>query len=516
MSDCTDAARHDVGSTFHRSGDGPGGASSWLLGSCALVATGAYLGADWLRVDAAGLPAGLWIVGSAWAWGAARAQSRRRTALAAAPAGTVAQHAAMPGTHAAAIGSSPRRLEAAALVPGPIRLGALRAAARVTRATVRAAHAISGNPSGRSGAVRRWEYAAATACDRARIEHAPLRIGLDARREVVRAITEATGSAPVHWIDVTPGEDDQADAERLDLDAIVRQPAFGPLRVSTRVHEDRDAAWYDWARPLPFSYAAVFPVRIDPHGLTLDDKDWIERGGAPVLRLLIDASALLSRSPARLDLADRLRGRGVIDPAAQGPGLPGALTTTIQRLGAAVEEASREGRTSGALRIAARVVGAYHSTHDRAFDLETRCRVIAAAAAILRDEPEAMLRAGAAEISRGEDDAAMASFERAARLLRSLRVEPASIHLAFLQAEIENGTSDPMTLGRVAAGICIAAGTSEPERFAYVRDDIADDLRYAGWLVGRDQDRSILLRVAAEMDQRLNAGSRAPAHARAA
>ena len=52
-----------------------------------------------------------------------------------------------------------------------------------------------------------------------------------------------------------------------------------------------------------------------------------------------------------------------------------------------------------------------------------------------------------------------------------------------------------MTLGRVAAGVCLVCATSAPERLPFIRTDFMDDVRYSAWLVGRDQDRAALYDV---------------------
>ena len=65
----------------------------------------------------------------------------------------------------------------------------------------------------------------------------------------------------------------------------------------------------------------------------------------------------------------------------------------------------------------------------------------------------------------------------------------------MLSCELEHGPYSPMTLGRVAAGICLLCASSPTERLAYLRDDLLEDMRYSGWLVGRDTERAVLIDV---------------------
>ena len=56
-----------------------------------------------------------------------------------------------------------------------------------------------------------------------------------------------------------------------------------------------------------------------------------------------------------------------------------------------------------------------------------------------------------------------------------------------------------MSVGRAAAGICLVCASTEPERVPFIRDDMLEEMAYARWLVGRDQDRGLLIRVFLEI-----------------
>ena len=68
-------------------------------------------------------------------------------------------------------------------------------------------------------------------------------------------------------------------------------------------------------------------------------------------------------------------------------------------------------------------------------------------------------------------------------------------------AEVECGLPGPLTLGRVAACVCLVCATSPAERVPFIRADFMDDARYSAWLVGRDQDRAVLYEVFRVMER---------------
>src|SRR5690606_34391488 len=109
------------------------------------------------------------------------------------------------------------------------------------------------------------------------------------------------------------------------------------------------------------------------------------------------------------------------------------------------------------------------------------------------DEPGALLRCAAAHFAAYEDDAGMLCLHRAARALAGQ--ETFGDTDAWLHAEIVSGADSALTVGRAAAGIWLACAVAKLDRLEFLRDDIDEDLRDAGWLIGRDQDHLLLRRV---------------------
>jgi len=105
-----------------------------------------------------------------------------------------------------------------------------------------------------------------------------------------------------------------------------------------------------------------------------------------------------------------------------------------------------------------------------------------------------MLRLAAARFAVCDDSAGMESLLRAQHVLHEQGL-PEFDQSAFLQSELEHGVSAPIALGRVAAGIALVCASLGADKIPYFRDDVMDDARYSGWLVGRDQDRKFLLEV---------------------
>ena len=143
-------------------------------------------------------------------------------------------------------------------------------------------------------------------------------------------------------------------------------------------------------------------------------------------------------------------------------------------------------------KAAGRAASAWLAATEAWLDLTVRRQGIEAALVAVGPEPELLLRAAALRLAMFEDDCAFSALTDAERTIRSGTHPTMGEHLAFLQAELELGTPSPVTLGRVAAGICLVCSTSPRERVAFIRGDIMDDVRHSAWLVGRDQDRAVL------------------------
>jgi hypothetical protein len=219
-----------------------------------------------------------------------------------------------------------------------------------------------------------------------------------------------------------------------------------------------------------------------------------------LIRLLAEAAALLSRTPVRIGIEDRLRGRRPVQlPQVRWSGPTEmsdhtrSLIAVMNRLGERV--ADREPREdSPALRAAARATSAWFASASINQDSELRRRCIESARRLLKDEPEHALRAVAAHVASYDDISALEAAVHAERIVR-IDQQLDERTLAFLQSEIDCGLAGPMTVGRIAAGICMACAVTSNERLPFFRDDLAEDLRYAGWMLGREGDELFLLEV---------------------
>lgn len=440
--------------------------SKVLLCSCAAAATAAYLGASWLRTPVFGLPTGIWCV--AIAQGAAAALDQRRRS----------------------------RARAAQLAPAldPARIASFDvglAAGRVGAALLDFAHHVAGSIGVEPGRLSAFEERLTSRLDGLSSTPAPLRIGIDGPPDTVRALASATSQTETRWLAVGGG-DPASQLRRHALDAIIRHRPHESLTMTTSEHPGKEAAWYDWALPRPLTYASLFPARLDAAQVTIDDFDPADPSDTPLIAAMARAAAALSRNAARLSLADRLRGRHP-DPALP-QGTPSLSESCLSELAHHLVNSS--GSTpSVARRAAARVVSAWLSAADGWLDMNFRRSGVEAALAVLGDEPEVLLRAAAVRFAACDDRSGLDALVRAERVIRSSHQQDAADHLPFLQAEVELGLPGPMTLGRVAAAICLVCATSPASRLPYIRGDFMDDARYSAWLVGRDQDRAVLVEV---------------------
>lgn len=450
------------------------------LAWCAVTATAHALGATWLASPVLGLPAGLWLigmgVGTPSALRAARSASRRRAAPRRAPAGWVSTARRWPEW-------PPARALADVLTSG------------LSRAMDLAWRAGMPGVAGLAALHDRLPWPAR-----------PVRIALAVGESAASALAGAPGVVECEVVrqQADPGRwSDPAEEGRFD--AVVREGPAG-LEVGTPEALGHEASWYDWSDERPLSYAGVFPMRVDCARLSLAGLSMRSDRDAGLARALIETAAVLSRSQHRLTAADRVLGRRPIDEerdgstAAEGVrGVREPAEACLKDLAFRVQSFDVDRRPTPAERAAARVVSAWLSTRplsaDEEADIAARRRGIESAALVAGDEPEVMLRLAAVRFASMDDDAGYDALWRADRILRDRQTLPGSDQFLFLQAEIDMGPYGPMTLGRAAAGICLLCATTPVERIPYVRDDLIDDMRYSGWLVGRDQDRAMLMEV---------------------
>ncbi len=453
------------------------GQSSFLIASCAVVGTAAYLGSEWLRAPLAGLPTGVW--GIIVAQGAAYAWSRREYRMASERASLRAAPA-LPS----------RRLD----------LGDIDVRLLVGRASAAAIDRWSSfsdkHPAGRFTLPNADRLAGSLS--RLPWPSAPIRVGLDVGPDCAAALATSPTAFPVEWVPIPASGDEQGLIRRFRLDALVRHDISHAMRIATPDRPGREATWLDWGTPRPLCFPSVFPTLLDPAQITLDSVNPSDRAEARALNSLIVAAAVLSRSPHRLTLTDHIRGRRPTLGVSTGPRAAATLwpaEDALLHLAAIVETESREGSDSAVWKAAARIASAFLAATDAPIDAESRRRTLDACARALPEEPDVLLRAAAMRFASWDDQAAFDALARADRAIRAGADGHNLDQLPFLQSELEHGLPGPFTLGRVAAGICLACATSPLERFPHIRGDCLDDMRYSAWLVGRDQDRALLTEV---------------------
>jgi hypothetical protein len=325
----------------------------------------------------------------------------------------------------------------------------------------------------------------------------PLRIGLHMPESEAGALSEARGTCRVEWLRLASWEDPQAACRRHALDAVVYHAADGPVRIVTLERPGRAAGIVEWADPrAPLTFDSVFPSRIDPAAVVIEGATRTRvREGADLLRGLLEAAALLARSAHRLTLADTMLGRRATDPSTEGS--PRSSSATFQAL---ADSAHRQRECwPEASALARRVVGAYFISVSGLEPRERSAGLERAAG----DSPDALaaLRLGASCIGALDDEHGVDWLVKADALMREGVANLAPLdHAAFLEAELAHGTDDPMGVGRAAAGIAMVCAAATCERIAFVRDDMLEEMAYAGWLVGRDQDRGLLIGVFLEIE----------------
>lgn len=440
-----------------------------ILTSCAVIATAHLLGVPNLAERSLGLPVGLWIaLAIACAWTAFTLSplappSRVPRHSAAAPSATTFSTHNNP----AAVGSSvPLSLSAEFLTRAAAPMGeALSLALRA---------ALAGAPAFRAADP---ESILCSLHDRARWPTRPLRIGLDLSDADAAAIARDPPPFGVRWFRVSDTPDLMAACRRHRLDAVVSRHGTGPVRIVTNERAGRDAARLDWAAPETASLAAVFPHRIDTQGVTIDAPAPLAPPDAAAVRDLALAAGALARHPARLGLPDRLFGRRPIADCAP----------LMHRLADRLDEPTPAERTI------ARVVSAWAVAH--APPLVERC------AAHARTDPAVQLRLAAARFARGDDRRALSALMHADRLLRSGDPPARLDHAAFVESELRCGDDAPMTLARVAVGVCLLCAATPVDRLRFIRDDLDEEMRFAPWLIGRDQDRGLILEILRELER---------------
>lgn len=332
----------------------------------------------------------------------------------------------------------------------------------------------------------------------------PIRVGFGVPDETAELLLDAPGAIDVEWYSIPKGQDPERACRHFGLDCVLTSDADGGLQITTLENRGMDSGWYDWGNSAPLSYITAFPVRLDCSRVTLpgsaDGEPWLDIPQAIIVRALIEAAAVLSRSPARLTIEDELNGRRVVGMMRPRQAAFGRYPTgrdpvqyVLKRLVSVIEHASRGTvAATRAERTAARVAAAFLATPLAKVDDITRFRGLETAARVAGDEPEVMLRLSAVRFSCMRDVAAMDALLRADRMLRNAEMHPGVDNLAFLMSELEHGPDESLTLGRVAAGITLLSAGKSLQELIYLRDEVLDDMRFSRWLSGREQDQALL------------------------
>ncbi len=454
-----------------------------LCSAAALVLTSYFLGASWLAKPLLGLPLGLWFVAATYTvW--------RRGWL---------------NLLDLTLPAMPRVTTPKTFKPMPLHLRTSRRLAHIARAAlVEVARSL-------------WHLEPITAESlKARIARfidakpelaEPLTIALQAKGPLTQAIRDHDSVVPLKWIAISPDDSGcAAESSRHDV-TFIPDPAQGG-RAITAETPDHSATWFDWSRPRPLAYPSVFPHQIDPACISfasLPDSDQHD----PLIGALLVAAAVQSRSPMRLTLADRIRGRLPLDGHDQ-PGLidPGAYTARSMTRIADLLIARNPDPLEPAQRIAASALSAFLVTPAARLSIGARRAIMERVCPYIADRPEAWLRLAALRFADMDDQAALEALHHADPLVRAHAEELVLDQIPFVQSELDHGSYDPLALGRVAAGLCLIAAQHEYSRLTFLKDDLVEDLSFVGWLVGRDPDTALLHRVLDELLRVRRADSR--------
>ncbi|MCC6427934.1 MAG: hypothetical protein IT435_14075 [Phycisphaerales bacterium] len=462
------------------------------LGASAIVALAYWLGALWLSESAMGLPAGVWIVVLLAAWSAG-AERRRVT-------GRTRGHSGSVGTHEAGLIEAGGGSRWERVVAGLARMAAW-IDQRLSLMPMGGAWSVGG-----SGFDSRWRRMLLRWLPRLGMPEAPLRIGMAMGRRKAEQIAEQD-SMGIRWLMLPRSAEAWSSASEHGLDAVLIEPAPGVVRVCTLEREGCDSSWFDWSHRRPLSYEAVFPLRIDPSHVSLDLSSESDAPRcAEMIAALARAAAIWSRHPARLGVEDLVLGRRPVVTGSNGSdGVESigwsrdAISAAMIGLAQRLESDGSTLRATAADRAAARAVSAWVSSWDESIADDQRRRWAEACVRILPEEPEVMLRLAAVRLSAFDDEMGIAALRDADAILQHESGLLAADPVAFLQAELEHGPENPMTVARVAAGLCLAFAGVPTKRLAFLQEDLLDDMRFANWLIGRDQDRALLIRILREL-----------------
>ena len=310
-----------------------------------------------------------------------------------------------------------------------------------------------------------------------------LRVGL--RSDLINLAPIGEDIPNFHSVRIEQGVEDSLRSRRLD--ALVFEADCRSLVIRTPEHPGLEASWYDWGVDRPVSYFSLFPLRLDCNRVSMHQvaEHELSDETTRTIRLLSLAAGACSRHPSRLRFSDRLLGR-TSALAGESPLWHGPMLELCRWLAQTTSRGPAE-------RAAARVCSAFLATQCDELTDDERCSLAEGTARIAGDEPEVMLRLGAIRLSVFDESLGFDAILRADRMLRDRAIIGGLEHLPILQAELEHGTFADMTLGRVAAGIVLASNAVPADRIAFLKDDLLDEMKRSGWLVGRDKEHAMLI-----------------------
>lgn len=270
------------------------------------------------------------------------------------------------------------------------------------------------------------------------------------------------------------------------------------------------SAWLDWGKPEEFSYAGVFPTRLDPAAVSFGNAR-VDHDCAPALVRMTASAAALRRTAAfgtsggvglNASPAERAADDMILDALRWAAGASGAE-------GAAGGNAAAGGSVR---RVAARVGAAWIVGRGLAVGPAERVRLVNAAAGILSREPQVVLQSLASAVAAAasgcgggggggeggqrsdpaEADRAMTeAVERLLQLDQRATVDP----FPFVMSELEHGAGDALTLGRIAAGAAMLWSGARGSSMSFLREDLLSDIEHTGWLRQRPPMRALLTRL---------------------
>ena len=423
--------------------------TAYILCASVLAVAAHLMGASWLGAGFLGIPVGMWLIGAGFAFVAMRQDP----------------------TISSRVSDSIDRLgESVSSMGGS------------------AADAVAGVVSHDESAVRESSITRPVRHDARRRSVtpgvSPIRVGIDLTRAEAGVLMGHEAASPhqdIEWIPLNGSS-----AGIGDLDGLIARDEAGVACIVIPERARRDIVWPDWGEPLPLSYAGVFPSRFDPVRVTLTGVDLESVDDARLVSLMVETAARSARAKCVGSRA-KARGRGAMDEERVGRAI-GRIGDQLMQL----DEGDRLSETP-TTRAAARLVSAWAAGADEhCVSPAYRRRLLGLCDRLLPDEPASTLRLAAGQFAAYADNDGLNTLLRAQRNLIGAELPEVDEPTAFVFSEIMLGVETPLTLGRVAAGICLLWAMTPEEQMPHIRDDLLDELRYAGWLIGRDQDHHLL------------------------